>query len=239
MLKSPHSLKFLFFTITIAFLWSAQPAVAGLFKWTDDAGNTHYTDDKGKIPLKYRTKTKIKKLRVLSEKPSNQDGSANFGGNGKEASVVSEAINEKGILSEDEEKAVNQTIEFFTSENKRSTKYKGLANYSPTYRKMSLEIEKNLPQKKKLIAALSKPDIPAIKETHQFLKKSEAADELRLKAVWQDGHTGGYFGRILGEIEIKNGLVGKLKSALEESKKLKEAIEKVEKEKAEQEKNSK
>ena len=239
MLNSPLSIKFLLLAITITVLWSAQLAYAGLFKWTDDTGKMHYTDDKGKIPLKYRTKTKIKKLRTLNERSSNQGGSSSAGESGAEETVGSGSIDKKGILSEQEGKTVNDTIEFFTSENERSAKYKGLANYSPTYRKMSLEIEKNLPQKKKLIAALSKPGVPAIKETYQFLKKSEAADELRLKTVWQDGYTGGYFGRILGEIEVKNDLIGKLNGALEESRKLKEAKENLEKEKAEKEKQGK
>ena len=142
-------------------------------------------------------------------------------------------------MSGQEEKVLNETIAFFSNENARNSQYKGKANYSTTYRAMKLGIEKNLPQKKKLIAELSKPDFPAIKETYQFLKKSEAADELRLKTVWQQGYPGGYFRRVLGEIEVKNGLITKLNATIEKSNTLKEEKKKLEQEKAEQDKKEK
>jgi len=231
--------KILIVTIAVAVCWSAQPAFAGIYKWTDDAGKTHFTDDKSKIPKKYRTKTGIKKLRQLDDRtfdPSKAGKSGAENGPGE--------AKEEGILSDQEVNTANETIAFFDSENARSAKYKGLQNVSPTYRSMQLEIQKNLPQKQKLIDDLAKSKSPAFKESHQFLKKSEAADKSRLKAVWQSGYIGGFFGRIISEIEIKNALKEKLQAALEESKenkekKLKEEKEKEEKEKAEKEKESK
>jgi len=235
MLNSPFTLK-IFFTVLLAILLSSQSTFAGLFKWTDDAGKTHYTDDKGKIPLKYRTKTKIKKLRSLNGRSIHQEKSSSGDESGAGKTGATGSINEKGILSDQEEQAINNTIAFFTTENERSAKYKGLPNYSPTYYAMRLEIKNNLPAKKKLIEDLSKSNDPTIKETYQFLKKSVAADEQRIKEVWLEGYIGGYFGRILGEIEVKNGLIVRLKAALEESKKLKEEKEKLANEKAEQKK---
>jgi hypothetical protein len=225
MLNPPVSFKLFLSIIAIIILWFAEPVFAGLFKWVDDAGKTHYTDDKGKIPAKYRTKTHIKKLRALKDHSSKSEASKDAG--------PADATNEKGILSDQEEKSINKTIAFFKRENSRSAKYKGLQNLSPTYRKMSLEIEKNLPEKKKLIAELDKSKNAAVKEANEFLKKSVAADELRIKTVWQQGYIGGYFKRILGEIDVKNGLIGKLNSSLEESQKLKDAKAKAEKENAE------
>ena len=233
MLNPPISFKLFISIFAITVIWSAEPTFAGLFKWVDDAGKTHYTDDKGKIPLKYRTKTHIKKLRALRENSSKSEKNSKEG----EQADGSEMINEQGILSDQEEQAINKTIAFFNSENVRSAKYKGLQNLSPNYQRMRIDIENNLPEKKKLIAELAKSENSVIKETYSFLKKSEAADELRLKTVWQQGTTGSYFNRILGEIDVKNTLVGKLKNTLEASKKLKGAKEKVEKENQKKEVN--
>ncbi|MGV7220783.1 MAG: hypothetical protein ACQ9MH_04585 [Nitrospinales bacterium] len=164
------------------------------------------------------------------EKHSKMEGSDTSG---------SGLIKEKGILSNQEERAIKKTIVFFNSENTRSTKYKGMQNLITSYRRMSLEIEQNLPAKKKLISELAKSENPALKETFGFLKKSEAADELRLKTVWQQGHPGGYFRRILGEIEVKNSLITKLNAAIEKSNKLKEEKKKLEQEKELDEKEAK
>lgn len=43
--------------IVLALLWAVS-ASAGLFMWTDERGNTHYTDDEKKIPEKYRDRAK-------------------------------------------------------------------------------------------------------------------------------------------------------------------------------------
>ncbi len=40
--------------MTLMALMFAAQAYAGLFGWTDDRGNRHYTDDEKKIPEKYR-----------------------------------------------------------------------------------------------------------------------------------------------------------------------------------------
>lgn len=236
MSKKNTTFQVLLAMIPFAALCFAQPVFAGLYKWTDDTGKTHYTDDKGKIPKKYRTNTRLKKMRALDDRsfnPAASSSSSKGGGSGAGTGKGSGAgeVKDKGILSEKEEKTVVETVAFFESENARSAKYKGLPNYSPNYRTLQLEIQKDLPQKKKLIAALANSKNPALKETYEFLKKSETGDHARLKAVWQDGYTGGYFRRILSEIEPKKALIGKLQAAIEESKKKKEEKLKEEEEK--------
>ena len=242
MLKKKSVFQVLSAAFAIAVFWFAQPVFAGLYKWTDDTGSVHFTDDKSKIPKKYRTKTKLKKLRQLDDRtfnPALSSGPSKGGEGGVESGKGAGEANDKGILSEKEENTVNETIDFFESENARSAKYEGKPNYSPTYRTMQLGIENNLPQKQKLIADLADSENPALKEAYEFLKKSEAGDQLRLKAVWQSGYTGGYFGRIISEINTKNGLQEKLQTALDESKKKKEEKLKEEQEKAAQAEESK
>jgi hypothetical protein len=44
--------------VTLALLWLFQAiAGAGIYKWRDDQGKWHFTDDRGKIPLQYRENT--------------------------------------------------------------------------------------------------------------------------------------------------------------------------------------
>lgn len=38
----------------VALLLAASPASAGIYKWTDDSGNVHYTSDPMKVPQRYR-----------------------------------------------------------------------------------------------------------------------------------------------------------------------------------------
>ena len=44
--------------VTLALIWLFQAsAVAGIYKWRDDQGKLHFTDDRAKIPPKYRENT--------------------------------------------------------------------------------------------------------------------------------------------------------------------------------------
>lgn len=46
-------MRFLLFVLSATFCF-ASVAVAGIYKWTDDQGGVHYTDDRKKIPAAYR-----------------------------------------------------------------------------------------------------------------------------------------------------------------------------------------
>ncbi len=64
--------------ITLALLWLFQAsAVAGIYKWRDDQGKLHFTDDRAKIPLKYREKTEkfkgVVELKPKVEAPPEEE----------------------------------------------------------------------------------------------------------------------------------------------------------------------
>ena len=223
--------------IAFAVVWFAPPVSASLYKWTDETGQVHFTDDKSKIPRKFRTKDRLKKLRQLDDRSSSPTASADPSNGGAGSAVGADPGGEtdKGILSEKEEKAVEDTISFFDSENVRSEKYRGRPQISPNYESMRRDMKNHLSEKQKLIADLAGSKNPALKEAHGFLVKSEAGDQRRLTIVWQQGRPGGwYYRRILSEIENKNALKGKLLTAVEESKKMKEEKLKEEQEKVTQ-----
>ncbi len=52
--------------LMLAVLWLCQtPLWAGIYKWKDDQGKIHFTDDKSNIPLKYRNK--LEKFKGVTE----------------------------------------------------------------------------------------------------------------------------------------------------------------------------
>ncbi|MBI5638350.1 MAG: redoxin family protein [Nitrospinae bacterium] len=58
----------------LAVLLTATIAAADLYKWVDDAGQTHYTDDPGRIPAEKRKKTKT--ITTKDSPPAAQSSNA-------------------------------------------------------------------------------------------------------------------------------------------------------------------
>ncbi len=56
------------FIITVICLALAAPAAAGLYKWKDENGKTHFTDDPSQIPLDSRNKKNMKKMQSSESK---------------------------------------------------------------------------------------------------------------------------------------------------------------------------
>ncbi|MEE8128632.1 MAG: DUF4124 domain-containing protein [Nitrospinaceae bacterium] len=56
------------FVITVICLVLAAPASAGLYKWKDENGKTHFTDDPSRIPLDNRNKKDMKKIQSSKSK---------------------------------------------------------------------------------------------------------------------------------------------------------------------------
>lgn len=48
------------FLIVVALIFILSPAYAEIYKWIDDKGTTHFTEDPATIPEKYREKIKIR-----------------------------------------------------------------------------------------------------------------------------------------------------------------------------------
>jgi len=236
MFKKLFVIQILTMTAIVAVYLAAQPAFAGLYKWVDDQGKVHFTDDKGKIPKKFRTKTKMKKLRsIASPKKSSSSGTSKDGKGGEGTEDT------EGILEEAEEKAVEEVIAFFKKENARAAGFKGKPSIYGNYQMMNEGFKNFLPAKKGLEQQFSKSKIPAIQETHSYLNKSIQEDEAQINTLFQSGLSRGYFKRMIAEIPVKNGLTEKLNAAVEESREKKEAQKKAmeEKKQAEAEKEKK
>ncbi|MGV7220781.1 MAG: DUF4124 domain-containing protein [Nitrospinales bacterium] len=71
---------------------SVETAQAKLYKWKDDSGATHYTDNENNIPFKYRNKNKLEKLKGLSKpKPIESETKDNPDSENPEEEIAPEA----------------------------------------------------------------------------------------------------------------------------------------------------
>lgn len=237
-LKKFSLFQILMISLAIAVIFIAQSTYAGLYKWTDDEGKVHFTDDKNNIPKKYRTKSQLKKLRSIESPSSAGKSSDDSKGATKDRAKGDASVagnNEEGVLTEEEEKTIVELIAFFESENARNKAFEGKPSTMGNYMIMREGLEKFLPKKKALMESLSKSKEPALKETYNYLKTSIAADEAQIATQFQSGLSRGYFKRIVSEITTKEDLKKKLQDALEKSKKKKEELEKAEEEKKKEE----
>ena len=103
-----HSLsKAMIFALLGLIAVQPDPAIAKIYKYKDEQGRTHFTDDASKIPLRYRKKGTVKKFREVNEpSPSSHVGS--------ETSKEDESKDKKdGILSAKEVVLVNRTMQVF------------------------------------------------------------------------------------------------------------------------------
>ena len=53
--------KYICLFLFVTFMMSSNPALAKIYKWVDDKGTTHFTDNPRKIPPQYRTPEKLPK----------------------------------------------------------------------------------------------------------------------------------------------------------------------------------
>jgi len=166
----------------LAVLWLCQtPLGAGIYKWKDDQGKIHFTDDKSRIPLKYRGQLeKFKgvtepKPVVPVEKPASEPG--------KNEAIASEPGGEKETGGKKENPKLvamlKETIKFLEDKNRA---HQRLINFvKPDVlngRSYILNIRKGVGQKNQMIEKLDDFKLPSLKKARRFLKSSLLQDKL-------------------------------------------------------------
>jgi len=211
--------------IIIALLWLFQtPLWAKIYKWRDDKGKLHFTDNKSKIPAKYRENTENFK-GVPEPKP-------------KEEAPLEEETKPEEELKEESSAEVKPTPEEepklipLTPEEKAAM----TAVYKPLIKVWNSHVlllmagdpdDKNLKQyvgvaqrsavdKKAIAKTIGKIEHPLLVEIKSFLKKSGRKDA-RLK---EDNpglitHVKFYKKRLMKEVPIENEFIRKLHQQLE------------------------
>ncbi len=177
--------------LVLAVLWLCQtPLWAGIYKWKDDQGKVHFTDDKSRIPLKYRGK--LEKFKgVVEPKPKSVQEPVEAE-KGKEAVAPEPEAPEEMAPEEKaaEEKAAEKEktaelvaalketkkyLEYENASNERLTKFVKPTKFNGRY--YVNELRKKLPRKKKLAEKLSEFKDSVLIMANSYLTKSIALDE--------------------------------------------------------------
>ena len=204
----------------IAFLPGA--ALAKIYKYKDDQGKTHFTDDASKIPLRYRKKGSLKKFREVQEPGSSSRGA-------RKAPDLASAGDDKkyGILSSKEISLIRRTIKVFEVGVTLGEQFKNRVPDFPNGQAAAQAIQSALPLKERLVADLDGTDVPELKAALGFLKQSIAADQNDSAiGAGLKRRIANIFARLASEGKQQATMIKKLKQAIKVSEKKKEEAEK-------------
>ncbi len=214
--------------LILAVLWLCQtPLSAAIYKWKDDQGKTHFTDDKSNIPLKYRNQ--LEKFKGVVD-PSQRKSSPSAGsetGSDEEAAMGEETPSagsgEQASKPPPKSKYNKEQIALLKKVKTYMTKawaanVRLVNNIEPTELNGKYYIasqRKTASGKKGMIRQIGGSEIPSLKEVKKFLKKSSLNDT-RLKVgnlpfmekVQKIRQT------LDAEIPIQKGFIEKLKKDL-------------------------
>ena len=223
--------KALIFALLVCVAFQPDPVFAKIYKYKDDNGKTHFTDDASKIPARYRNKDSVKKFRGVNEPtPSSGTSSGLSGQNSSEKGM------DAGLSSQDEG-LVKKAIQVFKVGIALGKQYENNQPNSPNGRRAVNTIQGSLPIKENLASELARAKAPELKEALGFLKKSIAVDKqttsigagLKTRIV-------GIFQRLANEGKQQAALIQKLEQGLQDSTNKKEAAAKKKEEEAKKKK---
>lgn len=208
-------LKLCFGLLIVALLLSASSVAAGVYKWRDDAGRLHFTDDKNKIPLQYRS-SGMEKMKGMIEPSAPPKPAAPPAETVKDPSAVENpdgtAETEPPAIEEEKDPTegmdpkllaiLQETKKFLEGENRA---HKRLIDFVEPDLKNGryyvTDVRKRIASKKALIKKLNKFKLPSLQQARSFIKNS-----LILDANEKIGGEG-YEGRI---IKLKKRLASQM-----------------------------
>jgi len=164
----------------VFFACQSFAGVSSIYKWKDERGKVHFTDDPLKIPLHYRSGPGLEKIRSLpprksnSQKPENKTGAD---GTAEGQTGQGENTDDPDADKKTEEfAAMRGALSFLENDVKRYKKY---ADYVPQHRHAVLlrdEIVNVIPAKETLAKKLGQSDSKLLKQISSYLKTSLKKD---------------------------------------------------------------
>ncbi len=236
---SRASSKVLIFALLVWVAFQPEPVFAKIYKYKDENGKTHFTDDAGKIPARYRNKDSVKKFKGVNEPAPASDTASGLSGQ-KSAGEGGGESSQNGMdagLSSKDEGLVKKTIQVFKVGIVLGKQYENNQPNAPNGRRAVNTIQGSLPIKENLANELAGAKAPELKEALGFLKKSIAVDKqttsigagLKTRIV-------GIFKRLADEGKQQAALIQKLEQGLKDSAKKKEAAKQKKEEEAKKKK---
>jgi hypothetical protein len=150
---------------------------AAIYKWRDENGKTHFTDNLTKVPKAFRKKSFIKDLlpRKIKSEPKKKNTQSK-----RIDAIKREEPAEKKIkegLTEAQRLAIEKAIDFLRTDIPR---YEIYFKYPPSrskFRVLKQAMAGATLEKQGLLKQVRHHDIPVIKEIAEYLEGSIAADE--------------------------------------------------------------
>ena len=209
--------------LTMIFLVSGLVSFveAAIYKWKDENGKTHFTDDPTKVPEAFRKKPFIKGSKSRKETLNSRQKKAPD----EEASDkkgVAETENKEGDkqegLTEAQRSIAEATVNFLREDISRYEKFYTYPASRSKFRAIKDAVAGATPQKQALLAQVSSDDLPLFEEIAGFLETSIAEDDKSQKVVpstiTSTRQTHALMNRLKSEAGQENQLLEKLTTAL-------------------------
>jgi hypothetical protein len=204
--------------VLVFFACQSFAGVSSIYKWKDEQGKTHFTDDPLKIPLRYRSDPNLEKVRGLpSPIPSSRKQMSKSNAYDPVEDQKEQEIKNADSETDKMEKelvAMQAALSFLKSDIQRFKKFEDYYPMIRSHRVLKIDIIAALPEKKALEENLEPYDSALLQEIKSFLKKSLLLDD-KAKDLWPRNRS---FAneriRIREEGLVKSRLVEKLQAEI-------------------------
>lgn len=202
----------------------SDSVLAKIYKYKDDQGKTHFTDDPGKIPLRYRDQGSVKRFRGVPEpapEPGVPPGFPGASSSEEEGGAKDSSKEDEGFTAQ-EEALVKKTIAVFQAGVALGERYKNAFPNFSNGQGAVIAIQEALPRKEQLANQLEGTKVPELLKALGFLKQSIAADR-QTESIGQGlkKRIAGIFDRLASESRQQANMIKLLNLALIESQKKK------------------
>ena len=189
-MRKDTSFTYTILGLTLAGLILTQtPVWAGVYKWQDDQGKIHFTNDKSSIPLQYLTKKQVK--IVIGSEPSFKKKAEQVELASIPAitdpempkqpgpSVVQEEGGKSPEMAPEAVAMLKETKTYLEKENRAHLRLIHIVEPTEANGKHFIMSGKNaLPRKKELVKKLDAFKLPSLKDARKYLKRSAFKDRL-------------------------------------------------------------
>lgn len=166
--------KVLILALLCAMVLQPVAAWAKIYKYKDDQGKTHFTDDASNVPAKYRKQIEEKKYRGVTNSSSGPSMPGKKSSSGDDSSA--DKGEEEGLTDKDRA-LIHKIVPVLKAGVAMADRYSKAQPNFATGKRLVNDIQSALPKKKSLAKELSKSKAPILKKVLGFLTKSIATDE--------------------------------------------------------------
>lgn len=169
-----------------ALIWVVDTDAA-IYKWKDENGKFHFTDNPTNVPEAYRQKPFLKGIQRQKEAPNSKKEKVQPEGDtsGEIEGVESEkkeGDKQKG-LTDAQRSTVEAAVNFLKEDISRYDKFYTYPPSRSKFRMIKLAVAGATPQKQSLLGQVSQHDLPLLESIAEFLKTSIAKDEKSQKIM--------------------------------------------------------